>query len=140
MSERSAANTKLVTFAGATAILSLVIIVPFQLSQIERFISAHLAQLGPPQRPGNNIYFVHPLGGFYVADMVQFDPFLRGSDLFLVSHGNALDEQLVRLNWPNATKVQIGHAADQWYLGPVDQRTPSQDGIGQHFTIAKIPH
>jgi hypothetical protein len=140
MSSKARVSSRLVSFAGASAGLSLLFLVPFQMGQIDRFVSQHLAQLGPPRRPGNNVYFIHPQGGFYVADMVQFDPFLRGSDLFLVSHGNALDEQLVRLNWPNATKVQIGHAADQWYLGPVDQRTLSQDGIGKHFTIAKIPH
>jgi hypothetical protein len=140
MSSKGQVSPRLVSFAGASAGLSLLILVPLQMSQIDRFVSQHLAQLGPPRRPGNNIYFIHPQGGFYVADMVQFDPFLRGNDLILVSHGNALDEQLVQLNWPNATKVQIGPAADQWYLGPVDQRTLSQDGIGKHFTIAKIPY
>jgi hypothetical protein len=140
MTERSAANTKLVTFAGAAAILSLLIIVPFQLNQIERFISAHLAQLGPPRRPGNNIYFVHPLGGFYVADMVQFDPFLRDRDLLLVSHGAELDDQLVRQNWPNAVKISSTRAADQWYLGPEDHRMPIPGTASQRqFVIAHVP-
>jgi hypothetical protein len=140
MSHKGQVPSRLVSFAGVSAGLSLVFLVPLQLNQIDQFVSQHLAQLGPPRRPGNNIYFIHPRGGFYVADMVQFDPLLRDSDLFLVSHGSALDEQLVRLNWPNATKVQIGRAADQWYLGPVDERTPIQDGIGKHFTITQVPH
>jgi hypothetical protein len=140
MTERSATSTKLVAFAGATAILSLLIIVPFQLNQIERFISAHLAQLGPPRRPGNNIYFVHPLGGFYVADMVQFDPFLRDRDLLLVSHGAELDDQLVRQNWPNAVKISSTRAADQWYLGPEDHRISTPDSVGQpRFVITHVP-
>jgi hypothetical protein len=140
MTERSAANTKLVAFAGATAILSLLIIVPFQLSQIERVISAHLAQLSPPLRPGNNIYFVHPLSGFYVADMVQFDPFLRNRDLLLVSHGAELDDQLVLQNWPNAVKISSTQAADQWYLGPEDRRIFIPGGAGQRqFVITHIP-
>jgi hypothetical protein len=140
MTERSASNTKLVTFAGATATLGLLIIVPFQLNQIERVISAHLAQLGPPLRPGNNIYFVHPLNGFYVSDMVQFDPFLRDRDLLLVSHGAELDNQLILQNWPNAVIISSTRAADQWYLGPEDRRITIPGGAGQRqFVIAHIP-
>ena len=140
MTERFAANTKLVTFAGATAILSLLVIVPFQLNQIQRFISAHLAQLGPPRRPGNNVYFVHPLGGFYVADMVQFDPFLRDQDLLLVSHGPELDGQLISQNWPNAVKISSTRAADQWYLGREDHRMPIPGTASQRqFVITHVP-
>ena len=80
--------------------MSLLLLIPFQMSQIDRFIAQHLAQLAPPKRPGNNIYFIHPLGGFYVADMIQFDPLLRSQDLLLVSHGAALDAQLIQRNWP----------------------------------------
>jgi hypothetical protein len=140
MTERSTGYPRLITFAGATAILSLLIIVPFQLNQMERFISAHLAQLGPPQRPGNNVYFIHPLGGFYVADMVQFDPLLRDADLLLVSHGAQLDAQLVKQNWPDAVKVSSSRAAEQWYLGPEDQRIPISGCEHQkRFVIAHIP-
>jgi hypothetical protein len=130
----------MVSFVGATAILSLLIIVPFQMSQIERFISAHLAQLAPPNRPGNNIYFIHPLRGFYVADMVQFDPLLRNQDLLLVSHGAELDAQFIGQNWPRAIKVSSERAAEQWYLGPQDQRSLIAGGReDRQFVIAHIP-
>ena len=96
------------------------------------------AQLPPPQRPGNNVYFIHPRGAFYVADMVQIDPLLRQRDLFLVSHGAELDEQLIRQNWPSAVKIASQRAADQWYLGPRDQRLPVPGKSGQqHFVIGK---
>ena len=140
MSQRSPANTNRVAFGGATAILSLLFLVPFQLNQIEQFISAHVAQIGPSRRPGNNIYFVHPLGGFYAADMVQFDPLLRDPDLFFVSHGAQLDAQLVSQNWPSATKVSSNRTADQWYI-PEDRRVPIPGRSGQRqFVIAHVPH
>jgi hypothetical protein len=140
MTGRSEADSRLVSFAGAAAILSLVIIVPVQLSQMEGFASEHLAQLAPPKRPGNNIYFIHPLGGFYVADMVQFDPLLREQDLMLVSHGAELDAQLVQGNWPNAVKVASGQAAEQWYLGPDDVRVPIRGSKNEkQFVLARIP-
>jgi hypothetical protein len=139
MAGRADARPKLISFAGATAILSLVIIVPVQLIQIEGFVSQHLAQLALPKRPGNNIYFIHPLAGFYIADMIQFDPMLRNPDLLLVSHGAKLDAQLVEGNWPNAVKVAANHAVEQWYLGPNDVRVPIPGSKKEKFVLVYIP-
>ncbi|HEX3949688.1 MAG TPA: hypothetical protein VHW95_07555 [Steroidobacteraceae bacterium] len=140
MRQRSPANMKLISFGGATAILSLLIMVPFQLNQIAQFISAHLAQIGSPRRPGNNIFFIHPLGGFYVADMVQFDPLLRDPDLYLVSHGAQLDAQLVDQNWPTAIKISSNRAADQWYIAE-DPRIPIPGRSRQRqFVFTYVPH
>jgi hypothetical protein len=140
MTDRSATNGRLVSFAGATAILSLLFMIPLQMSQIDHFITEHLSQLAPPRRPGNNIYFIHPLGGYYLADMIQVDPLLRNKDLLLVSHGTALDTQMIHRNWPDAVKISGSQAADQWYLGAEDQRQaiPGSNDEGQ-FLIANIP-
>lgn len=124
MTDRSDSHGRLVSFAGAAAILNLIVVMPFQMHQISEVISQHLAQLPAAKRPGNNVYFIHPQGGFYVADMVQIDPLLRDRDLLLVSHGAELDAEMIRQNWPFAVKVAGGRAADQWYLGPEDQRVP----------------
>jgi hypothetical protein len=140
MADRPQINGRLISFAGASAILSLLLLVPFQLNQIAQFISEHMAQLAPPRRPGNNVYFIHPLGGFYVADMIQFDPQLRNQDLLLVSHGAALDAQLIQRNWPGAIKVYDGRAVEQWYLGAMDQRqTIPGSSKERQFVIAHIP-
>jgi hypothetical protein len=122
MTDRSEAKRRLVSFAGAAAVLNLVVVMPFQMHEISEVISQHLAQIPPAKRPGNNVYFIHPRGGFYVADMVQIDPLLRDRDLLLVSHGADFDAQLIRQNWPSAVKIASASAADQWYLGPEDQR------------------
>jgi len=137
MTVRSDAQRRLVSFAGAAAILNLLIVMPFQMHQINAVISQHLAQLPPPKRPGNNVYFIHPRGGFYVADMVQIDPLLREPDLLLVSHGVELDTQLIRQNWPSAVRIASQPTADQWYLGPQDQRVPMPGKSDQwHFVFA----
>jgi hypothetical protein len=130
-------SPRMTAFTGASAILSLCLLVPLQIGQIGRFVSQHLAQLGAPKRPGNNIYFVRPLGGFYAADMIQFDPLLRDQDLILVSHGRPQDEELIRQNWPNATKVESSEVADQWYLGDQEVRVSAE--YGGQFIISKIP-
>ena len=139
MSYKGSVPPRMVSFAGAVAGLSLLLLVPLQLVQIEGFIAQHLAQLGAPIRPGNNIYFIRPLDGFYLADMIQSDPLLRDPDLLLVSHGKALDEQLIRRNWPMATKVRGGDAVDQWYLGPEEHRTSTRGAKYKHFVIAQLP-
>jgi hypothetical protein len=136
-SSNSDARTRMVSFAGAAAILNVLLVVPFQLLQISHAITQHLAQLPPPQRPGNNVYFIHPRGGFYVADMVQIDPLLRDPDLLLVSRGAQLDAELIWQNWPGAVQIRRGGAADQWYLGPEDRRVPIPGSRNQrHFVFA----
>ena len=138
--DRQDTMSSLIAFAGASAILNLVIMIPFQMHQISEIICQHLAQLPIPQRPGNNVYFIHPRGGFYVADMVQIDPLLRDRDLLLASRGADQDTQLIRRNWPSAVKIASGRAADQWYLGPQDQRVPLPGEQHQrHFVFAPDP-
>jgi hypothetical protein len=139
MTGRSESEVRLLSFAGAAAILSVLIVMPYQMSQISEFISSHLEQIPPPKRPGNNVYFIRG-GGFYLADMVQMDPLLRAPDLFFVSHGPKLDADLVKQHWPNAVKLQGGFLAEQWYLGPEDQRR-SNPGTREdkHFVFDSLP-
>jgi hypothetical protein len=140
MADRPQTSGRLVSFAGATAVLSLLFLIPFQMIQIDQFITQQLAQLAPPRRPGNNIYFIRPLGGYYLADMIQVDPLLRSTDLSLVSHGAVLDLQMIQENWPDAVKVSSNRAADQWHLGTEEQRRAIPGSKDQkHFVIAHIP-
>jgi hypothetical protein len=140
MTDRSDEGRWLTSFAGAAAVLNLLLVMPFQLNEISEVISQHLAQLPPPKRPGNNVYFIHPRGGFYVADLVQIDPLLRNHDLLLVSHGAGLDGELVHRNWPDAVKIASERTADQWYLGPRDQRVPVPGKSSQrHFEFVSDP-
>ena len=134
MTAPSGAQQRLVCFAGAAAILNLIVVLPLQMHQISEVISQHLAQLKPPSRPGNNVYFIHPRGGFYVADMVQIDPLLGDRDLLLVSHGAEWDARMIRRYWPGAVEIDNGRAADQWYLGPEDRRVPDRNGR-RHFVF-----
>ena len=137
-------DPRLVSFAGAAAILSLLIIVPFQMSQIEGIITRHIALIPKPKRPGNNVYFIQPGGGLYIADAIQLDPLLRSQDLLLASRGSDLNAELVRQNWPDAVKSGGVPWVEQWYLGPIDQRvsipaTRHQKRFVLHFRHASQP-
>ncbi len=107
----------LVPFAGAATFLGLVVLLPFQMAQIESVVRRHAAQIPALKRPGANIVFIKPTGGFYMGDLIQFDPFLRGGDLLLVSHGDLLDTKLVTTNWPAAKKIGSGPRLAHWFLG-----------------------
>jgi hypothetical protein len=133
------ARGRLAAFAGAAAVLSLLVVVPLQMTQIERVIARQLAQLESPRRPGNNVYFIDPGGGFYVADMIQIDPLLRDPDLLLASRGARLDAELVRQNWPQAVRVSAFPWVDQWYLGPTDQRRPTPGRRGDKRFVLLAP-
>jgi hypothetical protein len=124
VADRTVSSSRLVAFAGASAMLGLLLIVPFQLWQIDGVISRDIAQLSPPIRPGGNVFFIPPYNGFYLADLIQIDPMLRAPDLLLASRGPRMDAELMRQNWPNAVKVHHVSWAQQWYLGPIDDKKP----------------
>lgn len=137
MTSKPDPNGRLTAFAGAVAMLNLVLVVPYQLTQIESIISRHSAQLPTPRRPGNNIYFVKVTNGFYAADLVQMDPRLRSDDLILASQGPQLDAELRRQNWPTAMLVDRGFSVEEWHMGPLDGRHASQDTSGvKQFVFA----
>jgi hypothetical protein len=140
MSETAAPEERLVSYAGAASVLSLLILVPFQMIQIDGFISRHLAQIPSPKLPGSNVYFLTGKGGSYMADLIQIDPFLRDRNLLLASRGPDLDAELIRQNWPNAILESDGKWGQQWYLGDSDRRQTGGPTTGdEHFAPSFNP-
>lgn len=125
LARREGRMPEFAAFAGATALLGLVLVLPLQLHQTEWLISHKLEERPAPRRPGNNVYFIDWRDGWYTSDRVQFDPFLRDPDLVLAARGASVDEALIRRNWPQAQRVARGFWGEQWYLGPQDHRRPS---------------
>ena len=131
---------RLTAFAGAAAVLSLLLLVPYQLYEIDHFIGRHLAQIPAPKRPGNDVFFVNPAGGFYVGDMIQNDPELRDPDLRMFSYGPRRDAALVRRLWPDAVEVDWGPYGEEWNLGPVDRRVRIPGARSRRFVFPpKLP-
>jgi len=127
---------RVVCFAGTAAVLSLLLIVPVQLFQINEVITGQQSQLGGQVRPGNNVYFLDRFTGFYLSDMIQTDPQLRERDLLLVSHGRERDAAFIRANWPEAVQEKAGSGVEHWYLGPQEQRQgPNALSSALHFEL-----
>jgi hypothetical protein len=116
MAERHPLPPRLAAFAGAAAVLNLLLVVPYQMMQIDEVIARHSAQLPAPRRPGSNVYFIRAAPGFYLADLVQIDPRLRGPDLMLFSRGRDLDAALRRQNWPDATLIDRAPGIEEWHV------------------------
>lgn len=125
MAERHLPQPRLVAFAGAAAVLTLLLVVPYQMLQIGDVIARHSAQLPAPRRPGENVYFIRASPGFYLADLVQQDPQLRGPDLFLYSRGLQLDTALRRQNWPDAMLIERAPGVEEWHLGSSERWAPA---------------
>jgi hypothetical protein len=130
---------RLTAFAGAAAILNIALVVPLQMFQIRDFIADHRAHIDTPRRPGNNVYFIAPGAGSYLVDMIQTDPLLRDPDLLLMSHGPLRDAEFVHHHWPGAIRLG-GVWAEQWYLGPGEQRRAVTGTSGEmRFVFASDP-
>jgi hypothetical protein len=139
MTGRPETHSRLVSFAGAAGVLNLLLVIPFQMNQINEVIVRHAAQIYAPRRPGRNIYFVQ-WGGFYPLDLVQIDPTLRSKDLILASRGEQLDNELLRQNWPGAIKIGYSQWVKQWYVGPLGQQgSAANSGNDKPFNLKFVP-
>lgn len=82
-------------FLLASCLGSLFLLLPLRMHHTAEFIDRHLAQL--PARviaEGKQIIFIDPTCGYYIQDLFQNDPFLRGDDLRFVSLGADRDAAL----------------------------------------------
>jgi len=100
----AASNRRLVEvkkYVSACAMLSGLILIPFNSFQVHRFISRHLEQEPQAMVGGPHVTFISASGGYYSIDLVQNDPFLRGPMLRLLSRGHEKDAELIRERFPD---------------------------------------
>lgn len=102
---------------GVTAILSLVVGNAVRLRETEGFIRRQLAQVPQVQGNGRQVVFLDLHDGYYVADLVQNDPFLEDRQWRLLSRGQAQDEAWIRSNFPEARRVYAKDGTSVWQVG-----------------------
>ncbi|RYX85481.1 hypothetical protein EON83_05815 [bacterium] len=78
-------------FFAAAIGLSLCILLPTQIWQVNRFITWYLGQIPNPPSDRKSILFIDPRVGYYSSDFVQNDPFLRDKAWKLIARGPASD-------------------------------------------------
>jgi hypothetical protein len=98
--------------------LSLVFANGLRLVQVESFVGRHLAQVPPlaraPDPSRREIVFVNVRAGFYAQDLVQNDPFLRGSRMVMVYGGPPATAAFMASRFPAYARQGSGEWGELW--------------------------
>ena len=96
-------------------LLTLVFGVGFRAWQIQDFMARDLRQV--PQYAGTSgrlVIILDSGSSFYGADLVQNDPWLRGQEIRMYTHGAAEDEKMIARYYPEIHKVHADGYGTVW--------------------------
>ena len=104
------------TFVASCAVLSLILGVGYRAVQMREFISGNLSQVPDYFLSGPRIIVIDDSDGFYNAELVQNDPWLRGDVVRLYSHGDdeTIVANVIRHNFPKALQVYSDDYGSVW--------------------------
>ena len=101
-------------YASGAAALMLIPATAVQAWQVHDFMDRHLAQLPQSGTGVARVLIVNTATGYYAADLVQNDPFLRGSQMRLISHGRSANEALLHELFNGMTRLSRGYRGEVW--------------------------
>lgn len=104
-------------FVSAGGALSLIVLLPVSAVQVDEFITRHRAQ--DPTTETARVTILRPDAGYYAYDLVQNDPFLRGT-IRMLSRRRENDEQMMAKHFPHLRAVQRGLQGSVWEAAPTD--------------------
>lgn len=113
------------TFLVACAVTFLVAGVALRALQIHAFISADLDQLPAYHGTERRVVFVNTRGDFYGADLVQNDPWLRGTEIRMLSYSPKSDASVIRYYFPKYHVVYSDNHGTVWSAAPRPAVRPS---------------
>jgi hypothetical protein len=87
------------------ALLTLVFGVGFRAWQVHDFIADDLAQMPAYSGTERRVIILDPTTAYYGADLVQNDPWLRGTVIRMISRGKADDEAMMQAYFPDLHRV-----------------------------------
>jgi hypothetical protein len=106
-------------FIATCAVLTLLIGGTLRAVQVHGLVTYDLAQLPAYGGTERRIVLMNPDDGFYAADLVQNDPWLRGDVIRMVSHGRADDAHMMSVYFPDLREVYLGPSGAVWSAAPV---------------------
>ena len=106
------------SFVVTCAVCMLLIAIPLRALQVRDFMTWDMDQL--PRYPGSERQVVLMRGehSFYGADLVQNDPWLRGTAIRMLSHGDRADARMMAENFPDFHQVYLGPHGAVWSAKP----------------------
>jgi hypothetical protein len=102
------------SYLGACILLTLVFGVGLRAWQMQGFIADDLNQLPHYQGIERRIVLIDTRYSFYGADLVQNDPWLRGNEIRMISHGIAEDREMIAQYFPTWRKVYADRFGTVW--------------------------
>ena len=115
-------------FVAACILLTLVIGVGFRAWQLQDFVARHVRQV--PQYKGieRRVVILDGRFAFYGADLVQNDPWLRGNEIRMYSHGATADEQMMAQYHPELHRVYADRYGTVWSRALAPPGSPTTVG------------
>jgi hypothetical protein len=107
------------SFVATCIVLSLLFGVGFRAWQLQDFMAQDLSQA--PQYSGREqrVVILDDTHSFYGADLVQNDPWLRGDEIRMYSHGAAADERMMAQYYPELRRVYADRHGTVWSRAPL---------------------
>jgi hypothetical protein len=102
------------SFVAACVLLTLIFGVGLRAWQLRNFLANDLRQVPQYEAIGKRIVILDDRYSFYGADLVQNDPWLRGDEIRMYSHGLAADEQMMAHYYPEFRKVYTDRYGTVW--------------------------
>lgn len=87
------------------ALLTLLFGVGFRAWQIHDFIADDLAQMPAYSGTERRVIILDTTTDYYGADLIQNDPWLRGTVIRMISHGKMEDEAMMRAYFPDMHRI-----------------------------------
>jgi hypothetical protein len=106
------------TFFVACTLLTLFGGVGLRAWQIGGYVSEHLRQLPVYSGHEPRVVIVDPANSFYGHDLVQNDPWLRGPEVRMITHGKQADTALMSANFPHWQPVTRNEFGSVWVRDP----------------------
>jgi hypothetical protein len=119
------------SFVATCILLTLVFGVGFRAWQLQDFMARDVSQV--PQYTGTErrVVILDGRHSFYGADLVQNDPWLRGNEIRMYSHGAAADEQMMAQYYPEHHRVYADRYGTVWSQMSAPPGSP--DASHQHM-------
>jgi hypothetical protein len=113
------------SFVATCILLTLVFGVGFRAWQLQVFVARDISQV--PQYTGTErrVVILDGRHSFYGADLVQNDPWLRGNEIRMYSHGAVADEHVMAQYYPDLHKVYADRYGTVWSAALGSSGSPS---------------
>jgi hypothetical protein len=112
--EPAADDGEMTSFVAASALLMLVIGVSVRAGQMREFMNDHLAQLPAYSGSEPRVVFIDPQYSFYGVDLIQNDPFLRGTLVQMLYSSAEGNTKLMEQLHPGFRKVYFDQNGEVW--------------------------